>query len=199
MKAKKRIVNLGLASLFVLATLLGISVTSVQAGPGDPGHWHGTPDPDACNTFNDCIYIFTICYEGGTQTLGSHQDSQEQHQLLVDLIGAKFGACTPAITRSGRCKLTDIDPKIYIGAENLFTASWLGKISSLRFRNADGFIVFVSPITGSLHFSDGKAKASFSLSDPSTGLNLVAPGKYQVSCFGVEGSVGDEIKITVAR
>ncbi|MEX1071469.1 MAG: hypothetical protein WEC37_02485, partial [Anaerolineales bacterium] len=97
--------------------MLSASVTSVQAGPGLPGHWHGTPDPDDCNTFNDCIYIFTICYNNQTQTLGSHDPSQLQHQALVDIIGAEFGACEetppkPVISGTGRCKLTGIDAKI---------------------------------------------------------------------------------------
>jgi hypothetical protein len=190
-----RLVYLVFAALFILTTLLVAGVEIAVAGPGLPGHWHGTPDPDACNTNNDCIYIFTICYKGTTQTLGSHDPSQLQHQALVDLIDAKFGACIHPIRNSGRCKLTDIDTKIFIG--QTFTATWLGRINNLRFRNADG-VVFVSPIPGSVYFADGKAHALFSLSDPAFGL-LVAPGNYQVSCFGESGTVGGEIKVTVSK
>jgi hypothetical protein len=191
----RRIVRLGVATLFILTTLLVAGVEIAEAGPGLPGHWHGTPDPDACNSNHDCIYIFTICYQGNTQTLGSHDPSQLQHEVLVDLIGARFGNCIHPINNSGRCKLTDIDTQIFIG--QTFTATWLGKISNLRFRNADG-VVFVSPIQGSGFFADGKVHAFFSLSDPVVGL-LVAPGSYQVGCFGESGTVGGEIKVTVSK
>lgn len=191
-----RLIYLGIATLFILTTLLVAGVEIAIAGPGLPGHWHGTPDPDACNTNHDCTYIFTICYKGGTQTMGSSSPSQLQHQLIVDLIDAEFGACIHPIRNSGRCKLTDIDPKIFIGST--FTATWLGKINNLRFRNADGVIVFVSPIAGSAYFADGKAHGLFALSDPLLGV-LLAPGKYTVSCFGESGTVGDEIKVTVSK
>jgi hypothetical protein len=190
-----RPVYLVIAALFILTTLLVAGVEIAKAGPGLPGHWHGTPDPDACNSNHDCIYIFTICYKGGTQTMGSSSPSPLQHQVLVDLIDADFGACIHPINNSGRCKLTDIDSKIYIG--QTFTATWLGRINNLRFRNADG-VVFVSPLPGSGYFADGKANALFSLSDPAFGL-LVAPGTYQVSCFGESGTVGGEIKVTISK
>jgi hypothetical protein len=191
-----RLVYISFAALFILTTQLVAGVEIAEAGPGLPGHWHGTPDPDACNINNDCIYIFTICYKGGTQTLGSHDPSQLQHQALVDIIDANFGACIHPINNSGRCKLTDIDSKIFIGST--FTATWLGRISNLRFRNDDGVIVFVSPILGSGYFADGKANALFSLSDPTFGVAL-APGNYKVSCFGETGTVGGEMKVTVSK
>ncbi len=191
-----RLVYIAVAALFILTTVLFAGVEIAVAGPGLPGHWHGTPDPDACNTNHDCIYIFTICYKGNTQTLGSHDPSQLQHQALVDIIDANFGACIHPIRNSGRCKLTDIDSKIFIGST--FSATWLGKISNLRFRNSDGLIVFVSPISGSAYFEDGKAHALFSLSDPTFGA-LLGTGSYQVSCFGESGTVGGEIKVTVSN
>jgi hypothetical protein len=173
-----------------------ISPSPALASPGLPGHWHGTPDPDACNTFNDCIYIFDICYQGQSQTLGSHDSNPIQHAILVEMIGASFGDCPPPpLTHGERCKLVDIDSPIIIGGDQFFTANFLGNIQSLRFKGESGE-AFIAPLqTG---FADGKKTATFSTMD-STGQALLSPGMYQVSCKGLAGTVGESLSVIVTR
>jgi hypothetical protein len=184
----------------ILAALFSFLPTSALAGPGLPGHWHGTPDPDACNTFNDCIYIFDICYQGHNQTLGSHVADPLQHAVLVDMIGATFGNCPPPppvpLDLSERCKLLGIDSPIVIGTEHTFTASWLGNIESLQFKGKNG-VAYISAVSSPV-FIDGKKSASFSAMD-SAGFSLLSPGTYQASCIGSDGTLGDSISVTVVR
>jgi hypothetical protein len=183
-----------IASIAFLFFLL--SPSPAYAGPGLPGHWHGTPDPDACNTYNDCIYVFDICYQGQSQTLGSHVADEIQHAVLVEMIGASFGDCPPPpLTHGERCKLIDIDSPIIIGGEQFFSATFLGNIQSLRFKGISGD-AFITPLqTG---FADGKKTATFSTMD-SSGLALLSPGTYQVSCMGSAGTVGESLSVTVTR
>lgn len=183
-------------TIFILtAYLIFLFPTTALAGPGLPGHWHGSPDPDACNTFDDCIYIFDICLNGHSQTLGSHVPDQIQHDVLVQMIGAYYGNCPPPpLTHSDRCKLLDIDSPIFIGST--FTANWLGNIQTIRFtgENGEAFIPPISPT----QFSENSKAGVFSTMD-SSGLALLAPGKYQVNCFGAEGTVGESLSVTVTR
>ena len=191
----QRGIPLLLQSLIIVFLLSIAATTPAYAGPGVPGHWHGSPDPDACNSFNDCIYIFDICLNGHSQTLGSHVPDQIQHDVLVQMIGAYYGNCPPPLlTHSDRCKLVDVDSPIAIGLT--FTANWLGNIQSLRFTGENGE-AFISPISPT-QFSEYKKTGVFSTMD-SSGLALLAPGKYQVNCFGSEGTVGESISVTVTR
>ncbi|MGH2583031.1 MAG: hypothetical protein ACRDFQ_09080 [Anaerolineales bacterium] len=182
----------GLALLACAILLIAIS-QPVSADPGD--HWHGSPDPDLCNEFNDCIYIFNICYQGSNQTLGSHQESPLQHAVLVEMIGATFGSCT--LIQSQRCKLVEVATTIKLGVSHPFSARWRGSISSLRFRDEDG-VVFIAPVPGSIHFENGARAGLFSTADAS-GVTLLSPGTYKVSCFGSSRTAGEEIKVTVTR
>lgn len=166
-----------------------------SASPGIPGPWHGYPDPDLCNDFNDCIYIFNICYQGRNQTLGSHEENPLQHAVLVEMIGATFGNCT--LIQSQRCKLVEIDKTIKLGVSNPFSARWRGNISNLRFRGESG-LIFIPPMADSIHFDDGARAGLFSTADRS-GMTQISPGTYKVSCFGSGGASGEEFKVTVTR
>ncbi len=183
-----------LVAFLLVLVACTIFIIPASAGPGLLGHWHGSPDPDACNVFNDCIYIFDICYNGQSQALGSHVPDQIQHDVLVQMIGATYGDCpSPLITHGERCKLLEIDSPIFIGTG--FSARWLGNIQSLRFKGENSE-AFISP-NGSNQFSEGSKAGTFSTMDIVGAI--LSPGQYQVSCVGAEGILGDSISVTVTR
>jgi len=188
-----------LAAIFTYQFFAGVDVA--YAGPGEPGHWHGYPDPDACNVYNDCTYIFDICYFGETQTLGTYTDNPLQPQALVDTINAKGGEATlgrcPLIPNGQRCKLLEVTSPVTLGIDHPISARWRGNAQTLRFRGPSG-IVMAPVIETTVHFSDGALVGSFSNVD-AQGLALLSPGQYRVSCFGPGGSSGEEIPVTVAR
>lgn len=191
-----------LSAFVILSSAVFLFPSPASAGPGLPGHWHGSPDPDACNTFNDCIFIFDICYQGRDQTLGSHVADPLQHAVLVNMIGATFGQCPPPppvpLDWGERCKLLDIDSPIFIGPALSFSARWRGNIEGLRFQGPSG-IVIINPFEASMHFEDGARAGAFSTMDASGAVPLLSPGNYQVSCMGPGGTLGESISVKVTK
>jgi len=69
--------------LFIVI-LLTASFTTAFAQEREP--WVGDPDPYACNDFQDCFWIITVCIEGNTYQVGIYYDPSEatKEQMIAD-------------------------------------------------------------------------------------------------------------------
>ena len=90
-------------------------------------------------------------------------------------------APSPGPAQLGKCKLLSIDNPVHIGTP--FDASWIGRLDSIRFRQAGAGTVFIAPLAGTVHFEDGHRAAEFS----PFGLDR---GRWEATCWGPEGTFG---------
>jgi len=87
----------------------------------------------------------------------------------------------PGPTKLGKCKLLSIDSLLNIGTS--FSASWIGTIDSIRFRQTGAGIIFVPLTAGTVHFEDGHRAGEFF----AFGLDR---GRWEATCFGPGGTFG---------
>lgn len=117
-----------------------------------------------------------------------------QWSLTFDFPG---GSSAQPEDEGPRCTLKNMPATIYIGADNTFTASGMGRLEDLRFRNVDGGgFSWLVPI--SVTRNGNSWEATFSNAN-GYGMTAIEPGVYQVNCFGPGGTSGGAIKVTVLR
>ena len=92
----------------------------------------------------------------------------------------------------GRCRLISVDKPVYVGTT--FQAEWRGPLNSLRLREPGASILFLSPLPGSVHWTNNSSRVGTFASS-----GVVDVGNYFASCFADEGMVGAEIKTIVRR
>ncbi len=97
---------------------------------------------------------------------------------------------TPGPAQLGKCKLISIPSLIHVGTT--FDASWIGRLDSIRFRQKRAGLVFISPITGTVHFDDGHLTGEFS------SLFVLDRGRWEATCWGQTGTFGS-VKIVFVQ
>lgn len=69
-KTRKGIAFMSVMIMFVVAAFA--SASTAEAANGGP--WYGDPDPYACNDYDDCYWMVTVCIGGVTHEVGYYLD-----------------------------------------------------------------------------------------------------------------------------
>lgn len=187
MKVNKRFVTLGLVLALCLAALpTGAAFADADTvGCGDNGGtWTDTgAGTGTCSYPPDTFGSQFACLNDIGSAVYYYQNTGEGLQFL------NYVCFTPVypFTHTDICKLLDIDAQFGIG--QLFRASWIGRLQSLRFRGNRG-TYFVAPI--SRGWIPGAHVGTFTAYLPE--------GTYWVSCVGLAHSgVGGELRVEIFR
>jgi hypothetical protein len=196
-----RLFTLVLAATLLVGMLAFGAFQSVyaQGGPGDFDPF-GCTDPTYV-FYNECYYQAEVCNEasGSYETAGVWFDPKNLDPyagLSFDEVLLYFGVdasnCKPSwdgMKDAGKCKLTGIDEKIYLGTP--FQAKWIGRGGFLRFIKPSGefnYIAKVDVTSGTVMQDGNKYVGTFSA------RGKVEVGVYTVQCFGPGGTAGLGIK-----
>jgi hypothetical protein len=191
-KMKNRIILILAASLLVVALAFGVFQSAyAQGGPG--GY-----DPFQCQLGLYCYWEAHVCNDqtGFYEDIGVPFDPNSfpvsVEEYLGVVLGVDYSNCAPGwdgMKEAGKCKLTEIDEKIYLGTP--FEAKWIGRGGHLRFIKPSGdfnYIAKVEVSSGTVMQDGNEYVGMFSA------RGVVEPGVYTVQCFGPGGTAGLGIK-----